>query len=282
MYRTELMYLDRVDGPQNDRELVLPAFLQLAGHQLRWRLLSELGRSDRNVHELTGLLGQPQNLVSYHLGKLRDAHLVSARRSSADRRDAYYTVDLTRVRSLLAATGAALHPGLHLVPPPPPDTAPPGATSARVLFLCTGNSARSQMAEALAWTRSGGLVEAHSAGSHPKPLHPNAVRVMRDEHGIDLAGRRSKHLSVFARQRFDRVISLCDRVREVCPEFPGQPETSHWSLPDPAAGHVEGDDEASYPAFQQTAAELETRIGFLLAALTNRADRTPTTPQEEP
>lgn len=265
---------------QNDRELVPPAFLQLAGHPLRWRLLSELGRSDRMVHELTGLLGQTQSLVSYHLGKLRDAHLVSARRSSADRRDAYYTIDLTRVGELLTATGVGLHLGLHLTPPPP-DTAQPGATRARVLFLCTGNSARSQMAEALARARSNGVVEAHSAGSHPKPLNPNAARVMHEEHGIDLAGQHSKHLSVFAQQRFDRVISLCDRVREVCPEFPGQPETIHWSLPDPAAGHADGDDEASYPAFQQTAAELETRIGFLLAALTNRAEPAPPTPQEE-
>jgi protein-tyrosine-phosphatase len=124
------------------------------------------------------------------------------------------------------------------------------------------------MAEALARVRSGGVVEAYSAGSLPKALHPNAVRVMRDEHGIDLAGQTSKHLDVFADQRFDWVISLCDRVREVCPEFPGQPEAIHWSIPDPAAGHA--GDEASYPAFQQTAAELETRIGFLLAALTDR------------
>jgi protein-tyrosine-phosphatase len=124
------------------------------------------------------------------------------------------------------------------------------------------------MAEALARARSGGVVEAYSAGSHPKPLHSNAVRVMRDGHGIELAGQASKHLGVFADQRFDWVISLCDRVREVCPEFPGQPETIHWSIPDPAAGHA--DDSASYPAFQQTAAELETRIGFLLAALTDR------------
>jgi protein-tyrosine-phosphatase len=268
-----LIYCQGMATFQKDRELMPAAFLQLAGHPLRWQLLSELGRSDRRVHELTGLVGEPQNLVSYHLGKLREADLVSARRSSADRRDAYYTVDLTRVRSLLAATGAALHPGLRLTSPSL-DTDQPGASRARVLFLCTGNSARSQMAEALAWTRSGGLVEAHSAGSHPKPLHPNAVRVMRDEHGIDLAGRSSRHLSVFAEERFDRVISLCDRVREVCPEFPGQPETVHWSIPNPAAGHEAGDDEASYPAFQQTAAELETRIGFLLAALTNRAEPT--------
>jgi protein-tyrosine-phosphatase len=267
--------------PKADRELTPPAFLQLAGHPLRWRLLGDLARSDRTVHELTGLVGQPQNLVSYHLGRLRDARLVSARRSSADRRDAYYTVALTRLGELLAATGEALHPGLRLTPPPP-GNATPGAVTARVLFLCTGNSARSQMAEALARVRSGGLVEAHSAGSHPKPLHPNAVRVMRDEHAIDLAGQRSKHLSAFAQQRFDRVISLCDRVREVCPEFPGRPETVHWSILDPAAGHADGDDEARYPAFQQTADELETRIGFLLAGLTAPTTPVLTTAQEEP
>jgi protein-tyrosine-phosphatase/DNA-binding transcriptional ArsR family regulator len=259
----------------SDRDLAPPGFLRLTGHALRWRLLAELARSDRMVHELTGLVGQPQNLVSYHLGKLRAAHLVSARRSSADGRDAYYTVDLARVGQLLTATGAALHPGLRLTPPHP-HGAVPRAETVRVLFLCTGTRARSQMAEGLARARSGGLVEAYSAGSAPKPLHPNAVRVMREERGVDLAGRRSKHLSVFAQERFDWVISLCDRVREVCPEFPGQPETIHWSIPDPAA--VPGNDEVSYAAFRQTAAELETRIGFLLAALANPPNPVPTTP----
>src|SRR5262247_1276901 len=80
------------------RNVPPPEFLQLAGHPLRWRLLSELARSDRMVQELTGLIGEPQNLVSYHLGKLRDGRLVSARRSSADRRDACYTVHLARLR----------------------------------------------------------------------------------------------------------------------------------------------------------------------------------------
>jgi protein-tyrosine-phosphatase len=266
-----------VEGPY-EPDQGAPGLLRLAGHPLRWRLLGELARSDRMVHELTGLVRQPQNLVSYHLGKLRDARLVSARRSSADRRDAYYTVDLTRVGQLLAATGAALHPGLRLTPLVPSGVRP-GEATVRVLFLCTGNSARSQMAEALARARSDGLVEAHSAGSRPKPLHPNAVRVMREERGIDLTGHGSKHLSVYAQQRFDRVISLCDRVREVCPEFPGRPETIHWSIPDPATWP--GDDEASYPAFQQMAAELETRIGFLLAALTGPPNPVLTTPQEE-
>ena len=253
-------------APPAARELTPPGFLQLAGHPLRWRLLGELARSDRMVNELTGLVGQPQNLVSYHLGKLRDAQLVSARRSAADRRDAYYTVDLGRLGELLATTGAALHPALRLAPPSPRPGGPDGA-SVRVLFLCTGNSSRSQMAEALARARSGGQVEAHSAGSAPKPLHPHAVRVMREEHGIDLAGHHPKHLSTFAEQPFDWVISRCDRVREVCPEFPGQPETVHWSIPDPAA------DEAGYPAFQQTATELETRIGFLLTALTTSEEK---------
>jgi len=243
-----------------------PEFLQLAGHPLRWRLLAELARSDRMVHELTGLVGEPQNLVSYHLGKLRDGRLVSARRSSADRRDAYYTVDLARIAGLLSATGGALHPGLRLTPPSP-DAAGPRAV--RVLFLCTGNSARSLMAEALAIARSGGAIEAYSAGSHPKPMHPHALRVMRDEYGLDLTAQASKHLDVFVDQRFDWVISLCDRVREVCPQFPGHPETIHWSIANPAAD--DADDDATYPLFQQTAAELATRIGFLLAALSDRA-----------
>jgi ArsR family transcriptional regulator, arsenate/arsenite/antimonite-responsive transcriptional repressor / arsenate reductase (thioredoxin) len=239
--------------------LAAPGFLRLAGHPLRWALLRELARSDRQVHELTALTGQPQNLISYHLGKLRAAKLVSARRSSADARDAYYTADLPRLAGLLATAGQALHPGLLLVPPPATPARPPGAAAAWVLFLCTGNSSRSQIAEALARERSGGCIEAYSAGSHPRPLHPGAVRVMT-ERGISLAGHRPRHLDVFAGQRFDYVITLCDKVREICPEFPGHPEPVHWSLPDPAAS---GDDEA----FERTAAELDTRISFLVTAI---------------
>jgi len=250
-----------------------PEVLRLAGHPLRWRLLGELVRCDRTVRELCGLVGEPQNLVSYHLGKLRRGQLVAGRRSSADGRDTYYRVDLAQVTGQLTATGTALHPALRLVPENRSPSAAASATGAgpvRVLFLCSGNSARSQMAEALANDRSGGAVEAASAGLRPKPLHPNAVRVMREGYGIDIAAQRPKHLDELGGQRFDEVISLCDRVREACPEVPGHDETIHWSMADPSAGHG-GDLDASYPAFRQTAAELDGRIGFLLDAVANRS-----------
>lgn len=233
----------------------------MAAHPVRWRLLNELAASDRRVSELCGLLERPQSLVSYHLACLRGEGIVSKRRSSADGRDSYYLLDLTRCGELLAASGTALHPGLRLTQPPRAGARLDGRGCVRVLFSCTGNSARSQIAEALAEGLGGGSLEAVSAGSHPKPLHPNAVRVMR-ERGIDLAGRRSKPLSEFSGQRFAYVVTLCDRVREVCPEFPGHPGLVHWSIPDPAR---EGDtDDETYPAFQRTATELVARIGFLI------------------
>ena len=240
-----------------------PRFLRLAGHPLRWRLLSELARSDRRVGELCELAGRRQSLISYHLRQLRDGGLVSMRRSAADGRDTYYVLDLPRCGELLSSAGVALHPGLAR-PPRPAAGGGRGPAIARVLFLCTGNSARSQIAEALCERLSGGALSAASAGSHPKPLHPNAVRVMRAR-GIDIAGRRTKHLSEFAGQRFDYVISLCDRVREVCPDFPGGPELIHWSIPDPA--REPGRDEETVPAFERTAAELCTRIDFLIEAI---------------
>jgi protein-tyrosine-phosphatase/DNA-binding transcriptional ArsR family regulator len=228
-----------------------PRFLQLAGHDLRWLLLSELARSDLRVGELCGLASKPQSLVSYHLRQLRDGGLVTTRRSLADGRDTYYVLDLAGCGERLRAAAAALHPGLA----PAVGAAP---APARVLFLCTGNSGRSPMAEALIEQLSGGAVSAESAGSHPKPLNPEAVRVLRAR-GIDIAGRRSRHLTEFVHERFDRVITLCDRVREVCPEFPGDPVATHWSIPDPARDGP--------PAFARAAEELTVRIRFLLATM---------------
>jgi ArsR family transcriptional regulator, arsenate/arsenite/antimonite-responsive transcriptional repressor / arsenate reductase (thioredoxin) len=251
--------------------VTLPGFMRLAGHPVRWRLLGELARGDLRVGELCARVELPQNLVSYHLARLREARLVSRRRSAADGRDGYYLLDLGRCGELLADTGGALHPALRLVTPP---AAPlRRGRRKRVLFLCTGNSARSQIAEALLQRLSAGAIEPRSAGSHPKPLHPNAVRVMR-ERGIDIEGWRSKHLSEFTRSRFDYVVTLCDRVREVCPEFPDHPDMIHWSLPDPAR---EGSTDAeTYPAFQRTADELATRIPFLLKQIFDSQEVTAT------
>jgi protein-tyrosine-phosphatase len=253
-----------------DTELSPLDFLQLVSDPLRWRLLGELALSDRRVGELTELVDKPQNLVSYHLGELRKAGLVSARRSSADGRDTYYRVDLRRCGEMFCAAGRGLQPGLQLELRAPQPLALKKKRSPRVLFLCTGNSARSQMAEALLEHRSGHLIEARSAGSHPKPLHPNAVRVMA-ERGIDISDRSTKHLDRMTRTRFDHLITLCDKVREVCPEFQGQPALAHWSIPDPAA--ASGTDEETYEAFRRTAEDLEERIGSLLAQMSDEGRR---------
>jgi arsenate reductase len=132
----------------------------------------------------------------------------------------------------------------------------------RVLFVCTGNSARSQMAEG--WLRhlSGGRVEAASAGTEPKGLHPLAVRVMA-ERGVDVSGQRSKPLSEVADQAFDLVVTVCDRARQTCPVFPGA-RTLHWDLPDPAS--VDGPEEA-LRLFREVRDELERRVRALLRSL---------------
>jgi protein-tyrosine-phosphatase/DNA-binding transcriptional ArsR family regulator len=243
-------------------DALVPPFLQLVGDPLRWRLLHELAGSDLRVRELVQATEQPQNLISYHLAKLRAAGLVTARRSSFSGRDTYYHLNLARCAQEWADVGAALHPG------PRPDAASqPGRRSARVLFLCTGNSGRSPMAEALLRHRSAGAVDVASAGSRPTPLHPNAVRVMA-EYGITLQHEPTQ-MDTIRQHHFHWVISLCDRVREVCPEFPGNPTVTHWSLPDPAS---EGDtDEATLPAYRRTATELDRRVRFLLPQLAHPA-----------
>jgi len=243
-------------------------FVRLAAHPLRWRLLTELADSDYRVRELVTLVGEPQNLVSYHLRLLRDGELVIATRSSFDGRDSYYHLDLDRCADALADTGATLHPTLR------PESLPriPRVDLRRsprvsVLFVCTGNSARSPIAEALLRHRTGGQVQVASAGSRPKPrIHLNAVRVLHDEFGIDITGQRPRHLDTLSGRRFDYVVSLCDKAREACPDFPDDSRRVHWSIPDPAAA---GDtDETTYPAFQHSATDIDTRIRHLLPVLT--------------
>jgi ArsR family transcriptional regulator, arsenate/arsenite/antimonite-responsive transcriptional repressor / arsenate reductase (thioredoxin) len=244
-----------------------PGFLRLAAHPLRWQLLAALAGSDHRVRELSGRVDEPQSLVSYHLRLLRDAGLVTATRSSADGRDSYYHLDLDRCAQALADSGSALHPALRRDPAGPP--LPPGrrrGDPVSVLFVCTGNSSRSPIAEALLRHRTAGEVSVTSAGSRPKPhLHPDAVRVLSESYGIDASGQRTRHLDDLAGRRFDHVITLCDRVREVCPEFPDHPRRAHWSVRDPAT--PEGSAHATHRAFQHAAADIDTRIGHLLPVL---------------
>lgn len=137
-------------------------------------------------------------------------------------------------------------------------------TKTRVLILCTANSARSQMAEALLQKLAGTQMEVYSAGSKPSVVNPYAVRAMSQQ-GIDISGKRSKHLNEFLDQTFDYVITVCDHAAETCPVFPGRAQRIHWSFPDPAA--ASGGDEAVLAAFIQVRDDLEKTFAEWLNTL---------------
>jgi len=143
----------------------------------------------------------------------------------------------------------------------------------RVLFLCTHNAARSQMAEGILRHLSRGAVDAQSAGTAPSTVHPLAGEAVRGLLGVDLGGQRSKHVDEFSGQHFDYVITLCDSARESCPVFPGAPVRMHWGFDDPSA--VQGSDEDRSRAFRQTAAELKRRIDQLLVVIQGTAKPSP-------
>lgn len=129
----------------------------------------------------------------------------------------------------------------------------------RILFLCTGNSARSIMAEAIMRKLAGDRFETFSAGSHPAGcVHPRALEVLHDYFGIDASGARSKSWDEFREQPFDFVITVCDSAREACPYWPGQPILAHWGTDDPAA--YEGSPKGQLAAFRKAATELHRRI----------------------
>ena len=127
----------------------------------------------------------------------------------------------------------------------------------RVLFVCTGNSARSQIAEALLGTLGGDRFEVASAGTAPVGVNPYAIRVLASR-GIDWSGAESKTLDRYLGQPWDYVITVGDRARQACPNFPGDYNRLHWGLDDPAA--VDGPDDARIAAFERTARELTMRL----------------------
>jgi thioredoxin type arsenate reductase len=233
----------------------------LLGNQIRWRLLELLAKTDRTVLDLVDLLSEKQNLISYHLNALEKSKLVSERRSIADAREIYYSLNVDQLQRLFFTAGGNLHPALD-----PTNTSEITAYNnlkapVRVLFLCTHNSARSQMAEGILRQQGGDLVEVYSAGNIPTAIHPLAIRAM-EKLNIDIRGQRSKSMDQFLKQKFDFVITVCDRAKESCPIFPGDPNQIHWSFPDPS--EATGSEEQRYKVFTRIATELNRRVGYLL------------------
>jgi len=138
----------------------------------------------------------------------------------------------------------------------------------KVLFLCTGNSCRSQMAEA--WTRhlQGDKFEAHSAGVEPVGLHPLAVRVMK-EAGVDISAQESKPVRVFQEMAFDYVVTVCDSAKESCPRFPGKTKVRHVDFEDPAA--AQGSDEEVLATFRRVRDQIKEFVSGLPEYLSDRS-----------
>ena len=133
----------------------------------------------------------------------------------------------------------------------------------RVLILCTGNSARSQMAEGLLRHDGGDKFEVESAGVEPSRVRPQAIEAM-SEIGIDISGHRSKSVDEFIGQEFDYVITVCDNANERCPVFPGKTTRIHWSFDDPAAS--EGDEAERLAVFRRVRDEIRGRLRELIAS----------------
>ncbi len=241
----------------------LPTVLKMLAHQVRWQLLSVLAYSDYRVNELSTLLRKPMNLVSYHLRLLRTEAIVQEHRSNADARDVYYSLDLAHFEQLYKVAAESLHPALaHSALESSDQLAVGNRLPVRVLFLCTHNSARSQIAEALLRHMGGERVEVFSAGTEATLVRPEAFEVLQ-KRNIATTGLYSKHLNLFLAQDFDYVITVCDNASEACPVFPGDPERIHWSLPDPAA--VTGDKR--YMAFVDVFVALEKRLKLFLIVI---------------
>ncbi len=246
-------------------------FFRALADEPRLAIVRLLVVGDLRSGEIGERLRLPANALAYHLKRLRALGLLHDRRSSADARDVYHHLDLDRLATLYAEAGDLLHPGV-ISPASVGSTMrqsyagehaeekPVMGRPLRVLFLCTHNSARSQLAEGILRKLGGDRVEAYSAGSLPTEVHPEALALLR-EMGADPAQHVAKSLERYRGESFDYVITVCDRVREICPSFAGDPAQAHWSFPDP----LELDDPDKVRRMMRTiATELQTRIRYLL------------------
>jgi len=189
---------------------------------------------------------------------LADQHAAIARqRADLDRLEG----ELVDLELTIAAAGRA-----------PRKERPLSADPIRVLFVCTHNSARSQIAEALLGHYGGDDFEVHSAGTEVTRVNPLAIQVLA-ELGIDWTGHRSKSIEEFLEQRFDYVITVCDRARQTCPVFPGSTNTLHWGLDDPS--EVEGTEGERLDAFRRTATEVSVRLRPFIEVALRAARPTP-------
>lgn len=229
--------------------------LKLLTDEVRWQLLHALRYSDRQVRELVEWLKLPQNLVSYHLGILRQAGLVHTHRSEADARVQYYSLDLPSLQHYYEQIGTSLH--LSAV-----SDKVATIDSLSVVFICSANSARSQMAEGLLRQLSGGVIKVRSAGIKPSTIHPTAIQVMT-EIGIDIEYQQAKSIIDLQDYQPDVVITVCDKAREICEPCFDAPLQLHWSIPNPTYEIA----DTQYFAFQQTRDMLVERIQGLLALL---------------
>lgn len=247
---------------------MVPNIIKMLDNDIRWHILTLLVKSDYRVQELADLTDTEMNKLSYHLGLLRENGFVNERRSSADGRDVYYSINLDALRADYTLAAELIHPAL--LEQPAQDTPQPRplklAGRPRILVLCTHNSARSQMAEGIFRHLGKGQLEVFSAGTEPSRVNPDAIRAMA-ERGIDISTHTSDHVNQYIDQRFDYVVTVCDSARETCPVFPSETQTIHWSFSDPS--QVQDAKERAY-AFEQTARQLTTRINYFLTILARK------------
>lgn len=243
----------------------MPELFQILSDEMRWNIIQQLTMSDLKVSELAARLNAGHNKLSYHLAVLRDAGLVREKRSNADGRDVYYHLKVDVLADAYQLAGKALHPAIFEQHDPEKPAVGRLYNPVRMLFLCTHNSARSQMAEGLARHLGAGLIESYSAGTEATFIKPEAIEVMK-RRGIDISGQKSEILTEYLDQPFDYVITVCDSARESCPVFPGGDHSLHWSFDDPS--EVQG--EGRLPAFEATARQIATRITYLITIISKQ------------
>lgn len=241
------------------------------GEPNRLVIISLLSTGPMLVSDICNASGLSLTLVSQHLRILRDSGMVQAERDSKDARAVWYSLNPQRIKEIQTALsmvfdmtkivdcrglGAKQSPNLS-------------REKFRVLFLCSGNSARSQMAEALLQHYGKGLIEARSAGTHPREVHPLTIKVLT-EIGLDTKGLKTKHYSVFNQESFHYVITVCDRANEECPDFKGDYQRIHWSIADPVK---DGNEDELINVFKQTREELAGRIELFVHAHRREAQR---------